>query len=105
MNFMPRSCSSETCKFTGTYSEHRKHAKTEHPYTRPTEVDLSRRWVRFERERELDDFRSILESALGINANGSMEVMTSDDEGPEGGYHPLWNPTLPGMLCPTCFHT
>ncbi|KAI4295127.1 hypothetical protein MLD38_040618 [Melastoma candidum] len=86
MNSMPRGCSLETCKFTGTYSEHRKHARTEHPYTRPTEVDPSRRheWARFERERELDDFRSTLESALGINENGSVDVMTSDDEGPEG---------------------
>ncbi|XP_030464523.1 uncharacterized protein LOC115683988 [Syzygium oleosum] len=66
MNSKPRSCSLETCSFTGTYSELRKHARSEHPYIRPSEVDPSRRhdWTRLEQETELEDFRSTLESAF-----------------------------------------
>ncbi|XP_030526225.1 uncharacterized protein LOC115737935 [Rhodamnia argentea] len=87
MNSKPRSCSLETCTFTGTYSELRKHARCEHPYFRPSEVDPSRRrdWTRLEQETELEDFRSTLESAfledemdggqLFMAENGSLDQM------------------------------
>ncbi|KAI3789660.1 hypothetical protein L2E82_02461 [Cichorium intybus] len=39
MNKKPRSCSSETCDFSGTYTELRKHARRDHPCVRPTEVN------------------------------------------------------------------
>ncbi|XP_050382165.1 uncharacterized protein LOC126799090 isoform X2 [Argentina anserina] len=67
MNFKVRSCSSETCDFSGNYSELRKHARTEHPYVRPSEVDPDRRrdWMRLERQRDLEDVLSIVEVGTG----------------------------------------
>lgn len=63
MNSKMRSCSSETCDFTGTYSELRKHARSEHPYVRPSEVDPNRHrdWIRLERQRDLQDVLSIVQ--------------------------------------------
>lgn len=62
MNFKARSCSSESCDFCGTYSELRKHARSEHPSVRPSEVDPIRQsdWTRLERERDLEDVLSSL---------------------------------------------
>ncbi|XP_020215571.1 uncharacterized protein LOC109799427 [Cajanus cajan] len=69
MNSKPRSCSSETCEFQGTYPELRKHARSEHPSVRPTEVDPSRQcdWLRMEQERGLEDLFS------SIHASSSAE--------------------------------
>ncbi|KAJ1426103.1 hypothetical protein SESBI_10488 [Sesbania bispinosa] len=69
MNSKPRSCSSETCEFQGTYPELRKHARSEHPSVRPSEVDPSRQcdWLRMEQERDLQDLFS------SINASSSAE--------------------------------
>ncbi|KAL6137717.1 hypothetical protein ACLB2K_063006 [Fragaria x ananassa] len=63
MNCKARSCSSETCDFTGTYSELRKHARSEHPYVRPAEVDPNRHrdWMRLERQRDWEDVLSIVQ--------------------------------------------
>ena len=63
MNAKVRSCSSETCDFTGTYSQLRKHARSEHPSVRPTQVDPNRQhdWMRLERERDLDDVLSLVQ--------------------------------------------
>lgn len=81
MNSKPRSCSLETCTFTGTYSELRKHARSEHPYFRPSEVDPSRQrdWRRFERERELEDFRSTLESAFLEDETDAGQLLTAEN--------------------------
>lgn len=67
MNSKERSCSSETCDFTGTYSELRKHARSEHPTARPSEVDPMRQsdWTRLERERDLEDVLSSLHPEFG----------------------------------------
>ncbi|KAF8011673.1 hypothetical protein BT93_J2070 [Corymbia citriodora subsp. variegata] len=63
MDSKPRSCSLETCEFTGTYSELRKHAQSEHPHLRPSEVDPSRQhdWTRLVEEIAIEDARSSLE--------------------------------------------
>lgn len=63
MNSKGRSCSSETCDFSGTYSELRKHARSEHPSVRPSEVDPTRQrdWRRLERERDLEDVMSSIQ--------------------------------------------
>ncbi|KAL2343312.1 hypothetical protein Fmac_004597 [Flemingia macrophylla] len=69
MNSKPRTCSSETCEFQGTYPELRKHARSEHPSVRPSEVDPSRQcdWSRMEQERGLEDLFS------SIHASSSAE--------------------------------
>ncbi|CAN6707001.1 unnamed protein product [Malus baccata var. baccata] len=67
MNAKVRNCSSETCDFSGTYSELRKHARSEHPSVRPSEVDPNRHsdWVRLERERDLEDVLSLVQQGPG----------------------------------------
>lgn len=67
MNSKPRSCSSETCEFQGTYPELRKHARSEHPSVRPSEVDPSRQcdWLRMEQERGLEDLLSSMHASSG----------------------------------------
>lgn len=82
MNSKPRSCSLETCMFTGSYSELRKHARSEHPYVRPSEVDPSRRrdWTRLEQETELEDFRSTLESAFLEGETYAGQVFAAENE-------------------------
>ncbi|KAK7359237.1 hypothetical protein VNO77_01189 [Canavalia gladiata] len=71
MNSKPRSCSSETCEFQGTYPELRKHARSEHPSVRPSEVDPSRQcdWLRMEQERGLEDLFSSLRGSSGAEYN------------------------------------
>ncbi|KAK8551186.1 hypothetical protein V6N12_039843 [Hibiscus sabdariffa] len=72
MNSKVRSCSSETCDFSGTYSELRKHARSAHPLVRPTEVDPERQhdWTRLERERDYEDMLSSIQSVAGEESNG-----------------------------------
>jgi Protein of unknown function (DUF1644) len=62
MNLKSRNCSSESCEFTGTYGELRKHAREMHPNTRPSEADPDRMrdWRRMERERDISDLFSVL---------------------------------------------
>lgn len=69
-NFMDsksRSCASETCNFTGTYKDLRKHARLEHPSERPSEADPERQrnWRRLERQRDIGDLISTLQSSTG----------------------------------------
>lgn len=66
MNIKVRSCSSESCNLSGTYSELRKHARSEHPSVRPSEVDPTRQrdWVRLECERDLEDVLSLVQPGL-----------------------------------------
>ncbi|KAG8495635.1 hypothetical protein CXB51_013559 [Gossypium anomalum] len=67
MNAKSRSCSSETCNFTGSYKDLRKHARLEHPSARPSEADPERQrnWRRLERQRDLGDLLSTLQSSFG----------------------------------------
>ncbi|KAK8581716.1 hypothetical protein V6N13_144726 [Hibiscus sabdariffa] len=67
MNAKCRSCSSETCNFTGSYKDLRKHARLEHPSVRPSEADPERQrnWRRLERQRDLGDLLSTLQSSFG----------------------------------------
>lgn len=55
MNSKPRSCSSSTCDFSGTYAELRKHVRSEHPLVCPREENPARQqmWKRLEQEREM----------------------------------------------------
>lgn len=67
MNSKSRSCACETCDFSGTYAELRKHARLVHPEVRPTEADPERQrtWRRLERQRDLGDLISTLQSSIG----------------------------------------
>lgn len=67
MNAKVRCCAQESCAFSGTYTELRKHARLEHPLARPSEADPERQreWRRMERQRDLADVLSTFQSALG----------------------------------------
>ncbi|XP_027330138.1 uncharacterized protein LOC113846269 [Abrus precatorius] len=69
MNEKSRSCSCETCNFSGTYTDLRKHARIEHPLERPSAVDPERQrnWRRLERQRDLGDLLSTLQTSFGEN--------------------------------------
>lgn len=71
MNSKVRSCSLEICDFSGTYSELRKHARSEHPYVRPSEVDPVRHhdWVRWQRERDFEDVLSLVQSNHAVDGD------------------------------------
>ncbi|XP_022724614.1 uncharacterized protein LOC111281217 isoform X2 [Durio zibethinus] len=72
MNSKARSCSSETCDFIGTYSELRKHARSDHPLVRPREVDPIRLldWTKLTHERDYEDMLSSIQSVTGEESNG-----------------------------------
>lgn len=77
MNGKARVCSLETCAFSGTYGELRKHARTEHPSVRPSDVDPERQrtWRRMERQRDIED---LLSSIRPLFADGEMAVAGND---------------------------
>ncbi|XP_060180418.1 uncharacterized protein LOC132610153 [Lycium barbarum] len=66
LNSKPRSCSRESCSFTGNYRELRQHARRDHPTARPADIDPSRQraWRRLENQREYDDIVSAVHSAM-----------------------------------------
>ncbi|KAM0941965.1 putative transcription factor C2H2 family [Dioscorea sansibarensis] len=66
MDLKSRSCSRESCTFSGNYRELRRHARRVHPTTRPAEVDPSRQraWRRMEHQREYGDIISAIRSAM-----------------------------------------
>ncbi|CAL5443219.1 unnamed protein product [Camellia sinensis] len=81
MNAKSRSCACEACDFSGTYTDLRKHARTEHPCVRPSEADPERQrnWRRLERQRDLGDLISTLQSSIGEER--SEDSILSFDEG------------------------
>ncbi|XP_073007013.1 uncharacterized protein [Typha latifolia] len=72
MNSKARSCSKESCSFTGAYGELRKHARKEHPSERPSEVDPERQrdWRRMEQQRDLGDLFSMFRSGVSGDDDG-----------------------------------
>lgn len=84
MNAKSRSCACETCDFSGSYKDLRKHARVEHPRVRPSEVDPERQrdWRRLEWQRDLGDLISTLESTIGHNGEErSSEEEEEEEEG------------------------
>ncbi|XP_059638027.1 uncharacterized protein LOC132279965 [Cornus florida] len=81
MNAKSRSCACETCDFSGTYTDLRKHARLVHPLVRPSETDPERQrnWRRLERQRDLGDLISTLQSSIGEDR--SEESSLSFDDG------------------------
>ena len=83
MNAKSRSCSCETCNFSGNYTDLRKHARMEHPQVRPSEADPERQrnWRRLERQRDLGDLLSTLQSSMGDDRSGDESILPIDDGG------------------------
>ncbi|KAI5071858.1 hypothetical protein GOP47_0014109 [Adiantum capillus-veneris] len=97
LNGKSRSCSQETCTFSGNYEELRAHARCEHPTARPSEVDPARQrdWRRMERQRDMGDVLSSIRSAMPgaavfgdyvIEDQGEMESEAIDLLGDEGNW-------------------
>ncbi|GFY80925.1 MAP kinase kinase kinase, putative [Actinidia rufa] len=82
MNSKSRSCACETCNFSGSYMDLRKHARLVHPCVRPSEVDPERElsWTRLERQRDLGDLISILQSSMG-EERSEDSTLAFDDVG------------------------
>ncbi|XP_075509376.1 uncharacterized protein LOC142545855 [Primulina tabacum] len=66
LNKKKRTCMQDKCSFLGTYKELRKHVKSEHPLSRPRDVDPSRaeKWKELENERDLNDVFSTIRSTI-----------------------------------------
>ncbi|ONK59503.1 uncharacterized protein A4U43_C08F7100 [Asparagus officinalis] len=82
MNSKVRSCSKESCEFTGSYNELRKHARNDHPLTRPTEADPERQrdWRRMEQRMDLGDLFSTMQSAMSVEDGGLGGLLEDDEE-------------------------
>ncbi|XP_008779164.2 uncharacterized protein LOC103698893 [Phoenix dactylifera] len=80
LNAKIRSCSMESCGFTGVYGELRKHARKEHPSVRPSEVDPERQrdWQRLEQQHDLRDLISMFWSPISGEEDG---IGISEDVG------------------------
>ncbi|KAL2924282.1 Adenylosuccinate synthetase [Bienertia sinuspersici] len=83
MNAKSRSCASETCEFTGNYTDLRKHARLEHPQARPFEADPERQrnWRRLERQRDIGDVLSTIQSSFGEDQDDNAAVLPMDERG------------------------
>ncbi|EPS72073.1 hypothetical protein M569_02687, partial [Genlisea aurea] len=82
LNLKPRSCSRESCSFTGNYGELRRHARKDHPTVCPADVDPSRQreWQHLEDQRELNDIVSAIRSAMpGAILVGDYAIESSGD--------------------------
>lgn len=80
MNAKIRSCSCEACSFTGSYKDLRVHARSEHPSARPSEADPERQrsWRRMERQRDIGDLLSTIQSSLG-DERSEDSILPVDD--------------------------
>ncbi|PSS20905.1 Bromodomain adjacent to zinc finger domain protein like [Actinidia chinensis var. chinensis] len=80
MNSKSRSCASETCEFSGPYTDLRKHARSVHPCVRPSEADpeRERNWRRLERQRDLGDLISTLQSSMGEERSEDSTLALDD---------------------------
>uniref|UniRef100_A0A0D6R719 Uncharacterized protein n=1 Tax=Araucaria cunninghamii TaxID=56994 RepID=A0A0D6R719_ARACU len=66
LNMKARNCSHDSCSFSGTYEQLRKHARSVHPTARPADVDPShqRAWRHLERQRDFGDVLSTIRSTM-----------------------------------------
>ncbi|XP_071689405.1 uncharacterized protein [Rutidosis leptorrhynchoides] len=102
LNLKSRSCSHESCLFSGSYRELRRHARRAHPTARPSDVDPTREraWRRLEHQREYGDIVSAIRSAMpGAVVFGDYAVENGDERVPgevrergigEGGNNGHW---------------
>lgn len=99
LNLKNRSCSRESCSFSGNYQELRRHARRVHPTTRPSDADPSREqaWHRLERQREFGDIMSAIHTALpGAVVMGDYVIEDGDrlPTGREGSASEVSTPWL-----------
>lgn len=66
LNSKSRSCSRESCSFSGSYRELRRHARRVHPSARPSDIDPSREraWRHLEHQRDYGDIVSAIRTAM-----------------------------------------
>lgn len=87
LNLKKRSCSRESCSFSGNYQELRRHARRVHPATRPSDIDPSREraWRHLEHQREFGDVVSAIHSAIpGAVVVGDYVIENGDRLGGGG---------------------
>ncbi|KAI3803445.1 hypothetical protein L1987_31596 [Smallanthus sonchifolius] len=102
MNSKTRSCSMGTCDFSGNYSQLREHARRQHPFARPTDVDPEREleWTKLEQEIEQQDMIS-MQFEFDDDDDDVIEIM-------DGFYElasPIWDPDLNMMNFFTAFES
>ncbi|XP_010527220.1 PREDICTED: uncharacterized protein LOC104804602 [Tarenaya hassleriana] len=103
LNSKTRSCSRESCSFTGNYLELRRHARRVHPKTRPSDIDPSREreWQYLENQREYGDIVSAIRSTMPgavvvgdyVIENGDRFSREREDEN-SGDLNTPWRTTL-----------
>ncbi|KAG2243824.1 hypothetical protein Bca52824_094339 [Brassica carinata] len=80
-----RSCEEQRCRFTGTYTELRQHAKSEHPDSRPSKIDPARKldWENFQQSSEIIDVLSTIHSEVprGVVLGDYVIEYGDDDDG------------------------
>ncbi|GER39769.1 hypothetical protein STAS_16400 [Striga asiatica] len=61
-----RCCEEDKCRFSGTYTELRKHVQLEHPYACPSKIDPARQldWENFQQSSEIIDVLSTIHSEI-----------------------------------------
>ncbi|KAL2556975.1 hypothetical protein Fot_01714 [Forsythia ovata] len=66
LNLKSRSCSRESCSFSGNYGELRRHARRVHPTDCPADIDPSRQqaWQHLEEQRVNNDIVSAIRSSM-----------------------------------------
>ncbi|XP_022865010.1 uncharacterized protein LOC111384901 [Olea europaea var. sylvestris] len=66
LNLKSRSCSRESCPFSGNYGELRRHARSVHPTVCPADIDPSRQqaWQCLEEQRVNNDIVSAIRSSM-----------------------------------------
>ncbi|EFJ16225.1 hypothetical protein SELMODRAFT_57817, partial [Selaginella moellendorffii] len=88
LNCKSRNCAQESCGFTGSYDELRKHARCVHPFARPSDVDPARQrdWRHLERERDIGDVLSTIQSAMpGARILGDYVIDEDNDDQEDEG--------------------
>lgn len=88
LNLKSRSCSQESCSFSGNYRELRRHARRAHPTARPSDVDPTREraWRRLEHQREYGDIVSAIRSAMpGAVVFGDYAIENGDNNNRTAG--------------------
>ncbi|KAL3620533.1 hypothetical protein CASFOL_035445 [Castilleja foliolosa] len=87
LNSKLRSCSRESCSFSGNYQEIRGHARRVHPKVRPADIDplRERAWRRLEDQREYNDVVSAVPGSFVVGdyaiERGSDEETRDDESG------------------------
>lgn len=87
MDSKVRSCSKESCGFSGTYVELRKHARKEHPLDRPSTADPERQqdWQRMVQRRDFEDLMSTMRGELNSEEDGGgLERLFNEDDNEVG---------------------